>query len=109
MVDLTFLQEFSKGNQDRVKRYISMYLEQAPDILSRMSSALEDKDYSDMAIHAHSLKPQTDFMGIAILKEKLIAIENAVKENKIDGLEELLAEVFQIHNQASEILKSHIN
>ena len=50
-----------------MKRYISMYLQEAPNILERMQQNLDDKDYANLAINAHSLKPQAEWALMARL------------------------------------------
>ena len=85
-----------------------MYLKIAPEILSRMTDNLQSENWVDLGINAHSLKPQTDFMGIPILKEKLIEIENAVKNKNTEILGRLLEEAIQIHDSASGFLQEHL-
>lgn len=86
MVDLSFLEKFTKGDSKKMKRYISLYLDVVPKTFEEMQHNLENRDWEQLRINAHSLKPQTDFMGIQSLKEVLITIEEAVKENKLDNI-----------------------
>jgi HPt (histidine-containing phosphotransfer) domain-containing protein len=69
MVDLAFLKKFAKDDPQKMKRYISLYLEVAPNTLEEMKRNLENEDWEQLRINAHSLKPQADFMGIESLKE----------------------------------------
>lgn len=108
MVDLSFLEKFTKGNPVKMKRYISMYLNIAPEIFERMKQNVEQKDWETLAINAHSLKPQTDYMGIATLKNVLISIENKAIEGEFNELENLLTQAFDIHSQSISFLNSHI-
>lgn len=71
-----------------MKRYISLYLEEAPKTFEEMKRNLNDKNWEQMRINAHSLKPQADFMGILTLKNELTEIEKAVKENRISTINE---------------------
>ena len=89
MVDLTFLKKFTKDDPQKMKRYISLYLDVAPKTFEEMQRNLKDGDWEQLRINAHSLKPQTDFMGISSLKEELIKIEEAVKLGHFDVVEEL--------------------
>jgi len=88
MIDLTFLKKFTKDDPQKMKRYISLYLNEAPKTFEEMKKNFDDKDWEQMRINAHSLKPQADFMGILTLKNELIEIEEAVKENKISTINE---------------------
>jgi HPt (histidine-containing phosphotransfer) domain-containing protein len=89
MVDLTFLRKFAKDDPKKMRRYISLYLDVAPKTFEEMHRNLQSGDWEQLRINAHSLKPQAEFMGILSLKEELIKIEEAVKLNNLDGIEEL--------------------
>jgi hypothetical protein len=66
------------------------------------------KDWEQLRINAHSLKPQADFMGISSLKEELIKIEEAVKLNQIDIIENLFKESHTIAVQSEKLLKEKL-
>lgn len=87
MVDLGFLKKFTNGDAKKMKRYISLYLEVAPKTFEEMQRNLDDRDWEQLRINAHSLKPQTDFMGISSLKNVLVQIEEAVMEKKIEDID----------------------
>ena len=88
MIDLTFLKEFTKGNPEKMKRYISLYVDVAPKTFEEMKKNLYDNNWEQLLINAHSLKPQADLMGISTLKNELVKIEEAVKENKLSNINE---------------------
>ena len=88
-----------------MKRYISLYLDVAPKTFEEMQRNLKDADWEQLRINAHSLKPQADFMGIDRLKEELIKIEEAVKTNNFDILENLFNTSFKIAADSEIILK----
>lgn len=105
MIDLTFLKKFTKDNPQKMKRYISLYLDVAPKTFEEMQRNLKNEDWEQLRINAHSLKPQADFMGIDRLKEELIKIEEAVKTNNFDILENLLNTSLKIAADSEIILK----
>lgn len=109
MVDLSFLEKFSKGNPTKMKRYISMYLSMAPVTFKRMDQNIKDKSWTELAINAHSLKPQVDFMGISTLKELLIEIENKVKSDQLVGIKALFTEIKSIHDKSEVFLQDFVN
>lgn len=108
MVDLTFLKKFSKGDIQKMKKYVSMYLNTAPDSFEKMNQNIQDKSWSDLAINAHSLKPQAEFMGIPSLKELLIEIENKVKNAQFNDLESLFEKASAIHVESEIFLRDYI-
>jgi HPt (histidine-containing phosphotransfer) domain-containing protein len=108
MADLTFLKQFTKDNPQKMKRYISLYLDVAPKTFEQMKRNLENKDWEQLRIHAHSLKPQADFMGINSLKEELIKIEEAVQTKNFDVLDNLFDTSLKIATDAERILKEKL-
>jgi len=105
MVDLTFLRKFTKDDPVKMKRYISLYLDVAPKTFEEMQRNLTGGDWEQLRINAHSLKPQTEFMGILSLKEELIKIEEAVKDNKLAGIEALFGSALAMSTQSEKLLK----
>lgn len=103
-MDLSFLEKFTKGDPKKMKRYISLYLDVAPKTIVKMQQNLQAKDWEQLRINAHSLKPQVDFMGLGELKEKLVRIEEAVKSNKLDNISQLLNDVQRMHSQSEAAL-----
>lgn len=109
MVDLTYLTKFAKNNPQKMRRYISLYLEAAPSAFEAMNRHLNDGDWEQLRIQAHSLKPLTDLMGINGLKDGLIKIEDAVKKQQFDIIEALLNSSHAISIEAEESLKETLN
>ena len=105
MVDLTFLKKFTKDDAQKMKRYISLYLDVAPKTFEAMKRNLDEADWEQLRINAHSIKPQADFMGIAALKEELIKIEDAVKSKDYGVIEQLLNTSLKIATASEGILK----
>ncbi len=105
MVDLSFLKKFTKEDPQKMKRYISLYLDVAPKTFEEMQRNLKDGDWEQLRINAHSLKPQADFMGISSLKEELIKIEEAVKLGNYDVVEKLFNASLAISTKSEEALR----
>ncbi len=66
MVDLTFLRKFSKDDPQKTKRYISLYLDVAPNTFAEMKRNLDNQDWDQLRINALSLKPQTDYKELTV-------------------------------------------
>lgn len=105
MVDLTFLKKFTKEDPKKMRRYISLYLDVSPKTFDQMKQNLQDKDWEQLRINAHSLKPQADFMGILKLKEKLSEIEETIKLSNLNSIEKLCNSTYEIHLESQNELK----
>ena len=109
MVDLSFLEKFTKGDKKKMNRYIGMYLNIAPGTFDKMEQNIKEQDWEQLRINAHSLKPQADYMGIPELKDVLIKIENNAKEGDQVSLQGLFDEAYRLHIQSEVGLRSFIN
>ena len=109
MIDLTFLKKFTKDDPIKMKRYISLYLDVAPKTFEEMQRNLKSEDWEQLRINAHSLKPQAEFMGITTLKEELIKIEEAVKLNDLDGIENLFNSARTLSTTSENLLKDMLD
>lgn len=63
-IDLTYLNEFTEGDKERLDRFISLFLSKVPGTLETINKAVQDSDFEKVRIAAHSLKPQLRFTGI---------------------------------------------
>lgn len=109
MVDLSFLENFTKGDKAKMKRYISIYLKTAPQTIQEMEQNISNHNWDQLRINAHSLKPQADFMGIPELREALIEIEHDATQGQLDKMEALFKKAAQIHRAAEVALLKFIN
>jgi HPt (histidine-containing phosphotransfer) domain-containing protein len=109
MVDLSFLETFTKGNKEKMKRYINIYLSIAPSTFENMAQNIIDQDWEQLRINAHSLKPQADYMGIPSLKSVLAEIEQNVHENHFDQLSKLFEKASNIHIKSTPYLNAFID
>lgn len=64
LTNMTFLNQFTGGKADKKRKYIQMFLENAPRLLNNMQNALVKEDYESIKVAAHSMKPQFSYMGI---------------------------------------------
>ena len=91
VTDLTFLRDFSKGDPERMKKYIQMFVNLAPTSLEKIRTTHEAQDWPALRTAAHSLKPQIGYMGMNDYKDVVLSIEhNAGEEKNLDDLPELI-------------------
>ena len=105
MVDLSFLEKFTKGDTRKMKRYINIYLGIAPGTFEQMEQHVIDQDWEQLRIKVHSLKPQADYMGIPKLKAVLEEIEQSVQKAKFERLFALFEKASAIHIESVPLLK----
>lgn len=108
MIDLSFLEKFTKGNPSKMKRYIQMYLESAPGAFVQMNENIQNKNWDSLGINAHSLKPLADYMGITGLKEALTEIEGLVKKKEVSDIKKIYDKAYQLHKEGELLLKKEL-
>ncbi len=107
--DLTFLESFTGGNPEKMKKYMSMFIQICPGQLTQMATHLQTENYDQLRATAHSLKPQITYMGIKRGEALVKNIEHLAAEKKeVEKLPAMLDEFSTICNLALEELKQRV-
>ncbi len=108
-IDLSFLNTFTGGNQEKIKKYISMFLNYCPGQLIEMQTQLDSGNYDGLRGTAHGLKPQITYMGIQGGEELIKNIEKiAGSKTDVENLPEMLGRFHKICEQAMVELKEEV-
>ena len=98
IVDLSFIIKFTQGDSDKIKYFIEMYIKTATQLFGEMEDKFDMMSNDELFSRAHSLKPQSVYVGIVGLQETLIEIENATRENKERGtIKELVQKAIELN------------
>lgn len=110
LINLHFLESFTKGDTAKMKKYITMFIQSAPNAISEMKMLQANGNWNQLRTVAHSLKPQLGYMGIDSVKEIIVRIEEyAAEEKKTDAIAQMIAELETICNIAIAQLQTTIN
>jgi HPt (histidine-containing phosphotransfer) domain-containing protein len=63
-LDLTFLYEIADGSDEFIVDSITMFLDQTPQLLNTIASAIAANDWVTAASASHKLKPNLGFFGM---------------------------------------------
>ena len=108
VTDMQFLKQFAGGNTEKMRKYIGMFLDNAPKLLDSIERGLAAKDYPAIKIAAHSLKPQLSYMGVKENVSKIFLIEqSAGAPAHFDSLPSLFANLRRLCDKAFEELKAN--
>lgn len=100
-IHLTFLESFTGKDHPKMVKYITMFLQSAPQSLQSMKDLHARGEWNSLRTAAHSLKPQLAYMGIDSLKEPILRIEEYAGQGKHpEKLLELIGEVESGCNEA---------
>lgn len=93
-INTDFLMNFTGKDPGKMKKYINMFLQSAPEAIAQMRAFHNNGDWVNLKTAAHSLKPQLAYMGIDSLKETILRIEEYAGEGKnTDVLLQLIGNV----------------
>ena len=109
VTDRHFLKQFTGGNEEKMRKYIDMFLQNAPVLLNKIRAGLTSKDLPSLKIAAHSLKPQLSYMGVKEEVSNIFLIEQtAGQEGHIERLPTLVDNLERICAQAFSELAAPI-
>lgn len=109
VIDMSFLKQFTGGNPEKQKKYISMFVDNGPELLKKINKALEEKDYESLRVAAHSLKPQLSYMGIKEEVSNIFLIEQtAGQPAHRDRLPRLIHQLQLLCTKAVEELRQEL-
>lgn len=105
-VSMDFLKTLTGGDAARMKKYIDIFLQQAPGELEQMRRTLEAKDWPALRVVAHTLKPKMVYMGMPELEAVVRDIEeSAAGQVNLESLPGLVARVEEELGKGMESLR----
>ena len=83
-LDLTFLFEIADGSDEFIVESIDMFLQQTPDLLNTITTAIGSKDWTLAAQASHKLKPNLGFFGMPQSQANIQEVELMAKAGAPD-------------------------
>jgi HPt (histidine-containing phosphotransfer) domain-containing protein len=102
LTDLTYLRSLTGGANDKIAKYIRMFLTGAPISLQQMELNTLSKDWEGVRQTAHAMKPQLGFFGAKGAEELLREIERNASDHTELGMMQKKIEHFR---QQYEIIR----
>ncbi|MFM1745023.1 MAG: hypothetical protein RLZZ630_960 [Bacteroidota bacterium] len=85
LTDLSYLKSLTGGANDKIAKYIRMFLTGTPISIQQMELHALSKDWNGLRQTAHALKPQLGFFGAKGSEELLREIErNADEQSELE-------------------------
>jgi len=103
--DLTYLSGFCEGNQEKMKKYINIFLESVPGFIQKLEAALASNDFGEVATQVHSFKTKFVMMGMKQAKELSQKLESDCRmtqpdrNNIIENTKKLAGMVLEASNE----------
>lgn len=74
------IKELADGDEDFIVSVVSVFLEEVPEDLQQLQTAIEQKNYPAIYQLAHKIKPNVDLLGMEQTRAAALSIENLGKE-----------------------------
>jgi HPt (histidine-containing phosphotransfer) domain-containing protein len=84
-LDLSFLNEIADGSDEFIIESIDMFLEQAPEILEAVSTAISSRDWPAAGASAHKIKATLGFFGMNNCLALMQDVEHMCKTGSPDA------------------------
>jgi HPt (histidine-containing phosphotransfer) domain-containing protein len=108
-VDLTFLTSMTGGNKEKMKKYIGMFLQHAPTLVSQLDDNLRTSDWSGLKTTVHTLKSQFSYMGANEAKELALLMEkNADSNTNVEQFPSQVERIKLLFSKASAELNDEL-
>lgn len=110
LTDLSYLEKFTKGDKEKIKKYIEMYLKNTPGVIRDFQKELDNHNLETLRLKAHSIKPQATYFGIKKLGELLLNIESIILNgSNLDELQTLILFANQLNDEIVDELTIILN
>ncbi|MBD1394929.1 Hpt domain-containing protein [Mucilaginibacter glaciei] len=83
-LDLSFLYEIADGSDEFIVDSITMFLDQTPQLLDTINSAIAAQDWATAASASHKLKPNLGFFGMPQSQANIQEVEILCKAGGAD-------------------------
>ena len=110
-IDLDYLSRRTKSDPALMMQMISLYLEQTPPLIREMKKSLLEKDWGSLYAAVHKMIPSFSIMGISTDFEIMAkqVQEYASRQNKTDGIPDLVLKLENVCTQACVELEEEYN
>ncbi|MBK6839221.1 MAG: response regulator [Bacteroidetes bacterium] len=107
LVDLAFLKKMSRGNKVFVMNMINMFFETSQPLIEQIKRSHKNSEMEKVRKNIHKMKPSVDSMGMKLLKNLLIRIENSIdKQQHLEKVDDWLCEAYALYDRCEEALRA---
>lgn len=109
VTNLSYLREISENNESFFKDFINLFLQNAPQSIVDLETALAKKDWEGVRQAAHKIKPSLSYLGMKEVHQAAATVEEFAKERiKLDEIPDLVKNIKDTCKQAYSELEKEI-
>lgn len=92
LYDLSMLKKLANGNRDLLSGMLNAFIKQVPISIKELKTAIQERNYEQIYLTAHNIKPNIDTLEITSLKQIIRQIESfALDKGNANELELLIS------------------
>ena len=91
-----------------LERVVNIYLQNTPELIETIRNSIENRQYKDLRMAAHTLKSSSANVGAIYVAELCKALEDMGRDEVLVGAEEKLRMLEEAIPEVGEILKTEI-
>ena len=95
-------------DHDSLVELMDSFLEDAPEMLTGMTTGLESGDTQTLTRSAHTLKSSARDFGLLELSDSCLQLEQKGKAGSLDGADRLVAQIQALYQQGEDELRAAI-
>lgn len=104
--DLTYLRGIANGSNAFIIEMLDIFIVQMPQSLSRMETAMKNKDWQSLKSVAHKIKPSILFTGLNEIADDIPLLEQyAAEKSHLDAIPALVEKIKSVCAKAIVELK----
>ncbi len=84
---LSTIEMVADGSKEFILKMVESFVRNAPISMDEMVDAYNKKSFTELARHAHKLKPSIDMMEMGSLRDDIRTIESKAKVGDLTGLD----------------------
>jgi CheY-like chemotaxis protein len=81
-VNISYLERIYGGAKEKIAKMLDMYLEAVPKEIEAVKKSYAEKNWENLNISAHSLKPKMLYLGLKTMQQKALDIEKMAEGKK---------------------------
>lgn len=110
LIDLTYLQNMSDGDEGFIKTMIETFLTTVPDIISNIEQYHKAKEWKALAQEIHKLKPTLKYLGVHSLNEIMPETEaNCKAVQNIDQIDQGVEHITKVTESVLKAARAKID
>lgn len=93
-IDTTKLSELLNNDEAKVQQFLAIYMRTIPKMLQSLHHAINNKDWENASIHAHSIKSQSAYLNLERISNLAYSIEDMTEKNEnLDKMNDLFLQL----------------